>query len=272
MDERAIEYGEAQAGNVRIVYQVTGDGPPLVCCHAMGLDRSLWDDHHARFSENHRLITFDQRGSGDSDHPPYEAGDEEFYSADAFGEDLRSVLDDLEIERARVLGYSMGAVAALSFAVRWPARVEQLVLVSAMASRLPDEIIRRARIVEEVLEQKGLVETYGFYFSGSLFEGVSDSDEFQTNITRVLAKATSHGFRGCFHVTIDRPSMVDELHKIEAPTLILVGERDKPYMIEADLLADRIRDSKKVVVKNAGHALTLQEPDVFEREVLAFLS
>jgi len=66
--------------------------------------------------------------------------------------------------------------------------------------------------------------------------------------------------------------MVDELHKIEAPTLILVGERDKPYMIEADLLADRIRDSKKVVVKNAGHALTLQEPDVFEREVLAFLS
>jgi len=257
---------------VRIAYQTSGEGPPLVCCHAMGWDHTLWDNHRDLFSMNHQLITFDQRGCGDSDHPPFFEGDESHYSVDTFAEDLRAVLDDLKIDKAQIIGYSMGAVSALRFSTKWPERVDRLVLISAMASRLPEEIIKRARVIEGMLEQEGLRRTYEFYFSGPLFEGESKKKEFKENMARVIEKATPHGFQGCFRVTIDRPSMVNDLKKIQAPTLVLVGERDAYYVIEADLLVAKIPEAKKFVVKNSGHALTIQSPSIFEREVLKFLA
>jgi len=272
MNKSAVKYGEAWAGNVRISYQTSGEGPALVCCHAMGWDHTLWDEHRGRLSSAHQLITFDQRGSGDSDHPPLLVDDKHAYTIDTFGEDLRAVLDELGIEKAQILGYSMGAVAALRFATRWPERVDRLVLVSAMASRLPEEIIKRAKIVEEILNREGLEETYKFYFSGPLFEGAFNNDDFNSKVEHVLKKATPHGFLGCFRVTIDRPSMVNELLKITAPTLILVGERDRHYLVEADLLVEKIPNARKFVVKNAGHALTFQEPSAFEDEVMKFIS
>jgi 3-oxoadipate enol-lactonase len=266
-----IQYGYAQAGDIRIAYQVSGQGPALICCHPMGWDHSIWDDHRALFSNSHTLISFDQRGCGDSDHPPFDEGSESAYTVDCFADDLRAVLDELGIERARVLGFSMGVVAALRFAIRWPERVEQLVLVSAMASRLPAEIIQRARLVEDMLQQRGLEETYKFYFSGPIFEDVANNDGFSENIARLLSKATPHGFQGCFRVTIDRPSMVDELHKVTAPTLILVGERDIHYLDEADLLAQKIPDARKFIVENTGHPIAVQAPAVFQGQVMEFL-
>ena len=271
MDRNVVNYGNAWAGDVRIAYQVTGEGPPLVCCHAMGMDHTLWDEHRERFSKTHQLITFDQRGSGDSDHPAYSNDGEEFYSVDTFGDDLRAVLDELGIEKASMLGFSMGAIAVLFFATRWPQRVDRLILVSAMASRLPDEIIQRARVVENTLEQKGLQATYELYFSGALFEGITASEAFKRKIDKLLEKATPQGFQGCFHVTINRPSLLGDLHRIKAPTLIMVGERDKHYVVEADILLDRIAGAKKVIVNNAGHAITVQQPQVFEDEIMAFL-
>ncbi len=272
MNKSSVKYGNAWAGDIRIAYQISGDGPSLVCCHAMGWDHTLWDMHRGRLSSTHQLITFDQRGSGDSDHPPLLVGAKHAYTIDTFGEDLRAVLDELGIEKAQILGYSMGAVAALRFATKTPERVERLILVSTMASRLPEEIIKRAKSVEKILKREGLKETYKFYFSGPLFDGACDNDDFNKQIECILKKATPHGFLGCFHVTIDRPSMVNELHKITAPTLILVGERDRHYLVEADLLSEKIPNARKFIVKNAGHALTLQEPSVFEDEVMKFIS
>ena len=272
MKEENIQRGFAETGAVKIAFQTSGDGPPLVCCHAMGWDHTLWDDHRDRFSSAHQLITFDQRGSGDSDHPLFIQGDKSSYSAESFGEDLRAVLDALDIEKAAILGYSMGAASALSFSTQWPKRVERLVLVSAMASRLPEAIIQRAKVIEAILEGDGLVKAYDFYFSGPLFEGESDKPKFKKQIKSVVEKATSHGFQGCFRVTIDRPSMIDALKNIQAPTLVIVGERDKHYMTEADLLVAHISGAKKFVVKNSGHALTVQSPDIFESEVLTFLA
>ena len=130
---------------VRIAYQVSGQGPALVFCHAMANDHRMYDQHRDLFSESHTLITFDQRGSGYSDHPPFEEGPTSLYTVDKFGDDLKAVLDHLGINRATILGFSMGAVAALSFSTRWLDRVERLVLASAMASRLPHSLLLIAR-------------------------------------------------------------------------------------------------------------------------------
>ena len=180
-----VRHGNAVASDgVRIAYQVSGQGPVIVCCHAMANDHRMFDLHRDYFSKAHTLITFDQRGSGDSDHPPFIEGPDSAYSVEKFGEDLKSVLDEIGIERACILGFSMGVIAALSFSTRWPERVERLVLASAMASRLPQSIIDRARLVEQKLDTDGLDQTYDFYFSGTLFEGILNRKEVQEQIAQ----------------------------------------------------------------------------------------
>lgn len=269
----SIRHGIAEAADgVRIAYQVSGEGPAIVCCHAMASDHKMYDQHRDAFSEAHTFITFDQRGSGDSDHPPFEEGPDGFYTVETFGEDLKAVLDELGIERACILGFSMGAVPALSFSTSNPDRVERLVLVSAMASRLPQPIIDRARLVEEMLDTKGINATYDFYYSGALFDGLMESKKVQEQVSLARAKATTHGFKGCFRVTIDRPSLVDRLDVISCPTLILVGENDTHYLAEAELLERTITNAGRVVMPGVGHPMATQDPRAFEIEVMGFLS
>lgn len=268
-----VRHGQAETSDgVCIAYQVSGNGPALVCCHAMASDQSMWDQHRDCFSRSHTLITFDQRGSGDSEHPPFMAGPGSLYSVESFGEDLKAVLDALGIERASILGFSMGAVAALSFATRWPDRIERLLLASAMASRLPQAIIDRGRLVEKVLDAQGIAETYDFYFSGALFDGLWKKSEFRQQLAHARSKATSHGFKGCFRVTIDRPSMLDNLKQIQCPTLIMVGENDTHYLAEAELLEQIVPGAKRVVMPGVGHPMAVQDPGAFGEEVMTFLS
>lgn len=268
-----VRHGIAEAADgVRIAYQVSGEGPALVFCHAMANDHRMYDQHRDLFSASHTFITFDQRGSGYSDHPAFEEGPSSAYTVKKFGEDLKAVLDDLDIERAALLGFSMGVVAALSFSIRWPYRVEQLILVSAMASRLPQPIIDRARLVEELLDKKGIIETYDFYFSGTLFDGITNKNEIKEQIALFRAKATPHGFKGCFRVTIDRPSLISKLSVIQCPTLIMVGENDTHYLAEAERLERAIPDAKRVVMLGVGHPMAAQDPKSFETEIMAFIS
>ena len=263
--------GEARVGGVRIVHESWGTGPALVCCHAFGVDRAMWRPALAHFARTHRVVTFDQRGSGESDHPLPAVGEGDPYTIDTFAEDLRGVLDDLGIGSARVLGFSMGGATALRFATRWPERVERLVLASTMASRLPEKIIERARAVEQVLSRDGVREAYRFYFGGPLFEGVRPESRLTPQLEAWVANATRHGFAGSYRVTIDRPSMVADLPHIEAPTLILVGERDALYLEDAELMAQRIPRARRVVMKGVGHAMNFEAPEAFADEVMRFL-
>jgi pimeloyl-ACP methyl ester carboxylesterase len=264
--------GQARVGGVQIVYESWGSGPVLVCCHAFGVDRTLWAPQIEHFAQTHRVVTFDQRGSGESDHPLPAPGEPDPYTIDTFAEDLRGVLDAVGSRRARILGYSMGGATALRFAARWPERVEALVLASTMASRLPEAIIERARAVERVLLRDGLAAAYRFYFEGPLFERVPREQRNLDLFEACVARATPHGFRGCFKVTIDRPSMLGDLARIQAPTLILVGERDALYHADAERMAREIPNARAVVMPGLGHALNVEAPDAFADEVTRFLA
>ncbi len=271
MAEQVPIQGEAYVNGVRIAYESIGQGPTLLCCHAFAVDRTMWQLQIERFAESHRVVTFDQRGSGLSDHPCQLEGQADPYSIDAFADDVRAVLDELNVDRVRLLGLSMGAATAMRFAIRWPGRVEQLVLASAMSSRLPTKIIERAKALVEILHRDGLEEAYRFYFSGPLFAGLEQAGELPSMLAAMAARATPHGFEGCYRVTIDRPSMAEDLHRIAANTLILVGERDVHYLSEADLMQKRIPNARKVIVPGVGHAMSTEAPDLFSEEVLRFL-
>jgi pimeloyl-ACP methyl ester carboxylesterase len=86
------------------------------------------------------------------------------------------------------------------------------------------------------------------------------------------ARATPHGFLGCYAVTIDRPSMIEELDRIPAPTLILVGERDTLYLEEAESMARRIPNARKLIMKGLGDAMSVENPEAFAEEVTRFFA
>lgn len=263
--------GIARAGDTRIVHERRGAGPPLVLCHAFGVSRTMWSPQVEAFAATHEVITFDQRGCGESDHPKPREESPDPYTIDTFSEDLAAVLDDLGIARARILGESMGGATALRFAIRWPERVEALILVSTMASRLHGKIVERAREVERVMADRGLAEAVRFYFRGPLLEGVPRGPMWEAQVERWIAATTPQGFLGTYRVTIDRPSMADALEAIRAPTLILVGEKDRLYLEDAELMRRRIPGARQVVMPGVGHAINVEDPAGFEREVFAFL-
>ena len=263
--------GIARAGDVRIVHERWGAGPPLALCHAFAADRAMWWPQLEAFSATHEVIAFDQRGCGESDHPSPREGAPDPYTIDSFADDLAAVLDDLGVARARILGESMGGATALRFAIRWPERVEALILVSTMASRLHEKIITRARLVEQVVAERGVTEGVRFYFTGPLLAGVPKGPAWDAEMNRLAAMATPQGFLGAYRVTIDRPSMADTLGTIRAPTLILVGEKDTLYLEDAERMRLGIPGARKIVMPGVGHAIHVEDPAGFEREVLEFL-
>ena len=123
-----------------------------------------------------------------------------------------------------------------------------------------------------MLERDGVRAAYDFYFGGQLFAGAREGDGFVVDMDAMAERATPHGFRGCFRVTIDRPSMIEDLHRISAPTLVVVGGNDVHYLDEAVLMADSIPDARRVVLDGLGHAMSVEAPERFAETVLGFLA
>ena len=129
--------------------------------------------------------------------------------------------------------------------------------------------------MQQVMVRHGYAETadgvrIAYQVSGELFDGVLDSRETQTLLSLISEKATPHGFKGCFRVTIDRPSLVGSLHLIQCPTLILVGENDTHYLAEAELLRRKIANARRVIMPGVVHPMSTQDPEAFENEILRF--
>jgi pimeloyl-ACP methyl ester carboxylesterase len=120
--------GSAEVNGTRLVYEVVGDGPPVVFVHGLALDRRMWDDQVAALAARHRVVRYDLRGFGESADP--RAGEEYTHAAD-----LRALLAHLNISRAALVGLSLGGWVVLEFAVTYPEAVSALVLADAVVRR-----------------------------------------------------------------------------------------------------------------------------------------
>ena len=120
----AIERGATDVNGARLAYECSGDGPAVAFIHGFTLDRRMWDDQFALFSERHRALRHDLRGFGESSLP---------ITSEAYthGADLAALLDRLGIERVVLVALSMGGWIAIEFAQTYPERVSALVLVDS---------------------------------------------------------------------------------------------------------------------------------------------
>jgi pimeloyl-ACP methyl ester carboxylesterase len=245
----------ADVNGTRLYYEVSGSGPPLVLIHGITLDTRMWDDQFEVFSENHQVIRYDVRGHGRSAQP----GSEPYSNVD----DLKALLDHLGIDKANVLGLSMGGGIALRFVLEHPEMVSTLLLADAAL----EGGVRSARaeaIFQEQLQaaaKNGVEAARTLWLEHPFFDAARERPD-------VAARHWIGGGRQ------QRPSysVAERLGEITAPTLVIVGERDfEDFVTNAHRIASSIPDARLVIIPSVGHMSNLEHPATFNQAVLEFL-
>ena len=252
---------EATIDGVKIRYEETGDGDPLLLIMGYGMPGDAWLGS-IPFLDGFRAIYFDNRGTGRSDKPDGP------YTIDRMAEDAAGLLDHLGIARAHVYGVSMGGMIAQELALRHPKKIRSLVLGCTLCGG-EHSTMAEPQIIEELVAVVGTMGTdtaawvdrqLPLLFTPEWIAAnpaIRDVFMMMAPMLPPTPPETAHrAMAGLFGW-----SSHDRLPQIAAPTLILHGDRDVLIPVEnAYVLADRIRGSKLHIVPGGGHGYPAQDP------------
>jgi 3-oxoadipate enol-lactonase len=244
-----------------IAYDIRGSGPAVVLITGSNLDRRMWEYEARWLARDHTVIRYDLRAHGASD-----TATRPFRHLD----DLFTLLDEIGVKKATVIGVSAGAAIALDAALADPSRFERLVLagpgVSGFVSKaqvpFTGAVIEALRARDYARAGEILLETSVFEVEGpsrALVRQMVMSNDRLWSIPREMV------------LPVDRPA-VDRLEELKLPTLVLVGERDVVQREHAELLARRVAAATLVIIPRGGHLLNLTSPAEFKTAVAAFLT
>ncbi len=254
-------------GDVNIHYEIRGDGPPLLLISGTGHDHTFWSGQLPLFEREYTCLVFDNRGMGRSSVP------RPGYSLADMAGDAAAVLDDAGVDRAHVMGFSMGGHIAQELCLNHPGRVASLGLHHTWARNCPRlESFQRARkrLAEwgdmEVLAEFSLLGLYSHTYYDE------HSDEMAGKLRWLAEKSgPKDGWVGQLDATIKGDTM-DRLHQIEVPALVTASTHDmivEPH--HAEEIHSRIKGSRKVILEGTGHVALIERPEAFARICLDFL-
>ena len=260
---------------VKLYYEEVGSGVPIVFVHEFAGDTRSWESQVRHFCRRYRCIAFNARGYPPSDVPD----DGEKYSQARARDDIRAVLDALKIDKAHVVGLSMGGFAALHFGFTYPDRARSLVVAGCGYGAAPDQRAQFAAETEAAarrFEELGMAKAATSYALGPSRVQFQNKDprgwqEFAEQLAQHSSAGAALTMRG---VQKRRPSLydlVEEMKTIKTPTLIMTGDEDWPCLEPALLMKRMISSAALVVVPNTGHAVNLEEPAAFNRHIDDFL-
>jgi pimeloyl-ACP methyl ester carboxylesterase len=261
---------------VRLYYEETGSGTPLIFVHEFAGDHRSWEPQMRHFGQRYRSIAFNARGYPPSDVPEQQAS----YSQGRAADDIASVLDHLKIDRAHVVGLSMGGFATLHFGFRHATRALSLCVAGCGYGAEPEQ---RDRFRAEAEAIAGFITSAGMAAFADKYAYGPTRVQFQNKdprgfeeFKRMFAEHSGLGSANTqLGVQRERPSLydlVEEMKRLRVPTLILTGDEDWPCLAPGILLKRNISAAALAVVPNCGHAINLEAPEVFNRIVGDFLA
>ena len=258
---------EARSGDVRIAYEVLGDGPPLLLCQGLGYTRTGWGPARELLAERFAVVCFDNRGIGGSDVPPGP------YTAPQLAADALAVLEAAGFERAHVVGASLGGMVAQEVALAAPGRVDKLVLActspgGAQAFPMPAATVAlfaQASVLEPLDALRRFVANA--LAPDAPAELVEEIYAYRVAHPPDLAGWQAQAAAGAAHDAYGR------LSQIAAPTLVLHGTADNVVdHRNAELLAERIPNARLELFAGAGHLFFWEQPERFAEAVEGFLA
>ncbi len=259
---------------IELYYEEVGAGHPLVFVHEFAGDYRSYEPQLRYFSRRYRCIAFNARGYPPSDVPE----DWRRYSQERARDDIRAVLDALSIGKAHVVGISMGGFAALHFGLAYADRATSLVVAGCGYGAEPDkrkQFQDEATRIAAQIETRGMAEVAKTYGLGPTRVQYQNKDprgfaEFMRQLAEHSTRGSANTQRG---VQSRRPSLwdlIEEMKALAVPTLIATGDEDEPCLEPALLMKRTIPTAALVVFPNTGHALNLEEPDLFNRTLAEF--
>ena len=254
----------ARLRDIAISYKVEGRGEPLVMIMGFSANRSGWTAQVPFFRRYYQIVTFDNRGVGESDKPTGP------YSTKMMAEDVIGLMDYLEIEKAHIMGASMGGMIAQELAINHPERVMKLVLTCTYAcqngtsgdapeqaklAHLPPQRVAGAMI--------GLALNRPIYRFTFGLMGVIQS--------RFIGVSGRVGIAGQMEACRNHDAL-ERLALIAVPTMVIVGTEDRIIApVSSEVIAGKIPNAKLVKLEGGSHSLSIEMKGAFNREVLNFL-
>lgn len=261
---------------INLYFEEVGSGTCIIFVHEFGGDHRSWEPQMRFFSRRYRCVTFAARGYPPSDVPP----DINSYSQERAAKDIRNVLDQIRVDKAHVVGLSMGGFATLHFGLNCPERALSLVVGGAGYGAEKQFEVHFRNVSEDVAQnflKLGSREFAPIYASGASRVQFQNKDprgwaEFASWLGEHSAEGAANTMRG---VQSRRPSIYDlepRLRSLDVPTLVVVGDEDDHCLQPAIFMKKTISTSGLLVLPKSGHTVNLEEPEFFNRHVAEFLA
>ena len=261
---------------VRLYYEESGSGIPVIFVHEYAGDHRSWEAQMRHFGQRYRAITYAARGYPPSDVPD----DVAKYSQVRAADDIGAVLDHLRIDKAHVVGLSMGGFATLHFGFRHAGLARSLVVAGCGYGAEPDQRDRfraEAEAIAAFIDAQGIpafAEKYAYGPTRVQFE-----NKDPRGFAEFKAQLAGHSALGARNTQLgvqrERPSLyelVEQMKALIVPTLVLTGDEDWPCLTPGILMKQHIPSAALAVMPNCGHAINIEDPDEFNRLVGEFLA
>ncbi len=261
---------------IHLYYEETGSGTPVIFVHEYAGDHRAWEPQMRHFGQRYQAITYAARGYPPSDVPD----DVAKYSQARAADDIVSILDHLKIDKAHVVGLSMGGFATLHFGFRHPGRARSLVVAGCgygAEKGARDKFRAEVQTIAKFIDENDIAvfaEKYAYGPTRVQFEnkdprGFAEFKQQLAEHSKIGARNTQLGVQG------ERPSLydlVEDMKQLTVPTLVLTGDEDWPCLQPALLMKQNIPSAALSVMPNCGHTINIEDPDQFNRLVGDFLS
>jgi len=258
---------KARINSIEINYRESGEGFPLLLIHGFTGNLRNWALQVPALTRDFRMMSIDQRGHGHSEKPT--RGED--YSLELMAEDAYGLLQHLGIDGCYLIGHSMGGMVAQQLALTHPEPVRALVLVDTAAEITSAMHTQDGARLVEIARDQGMEAVFEEQLR---INPMADQIPPQlVGLWRQQFLLTSReAYIYCARAVARREPLLDKLHAIEVPTLIICGENDAPMLEASRQMHERIPGSELVIIPGAGHTPQIEKAPEFNRVLTEFLS
>jgi len=254
-----------QSNGINLYYEIHGEGQPLLFIHGLGSSVRDWEFQVTEFSKSYKVVTLDLRGHGQSDKP---AGP---YSMAMFAADVTGLLRGLGIDRAHVVGLSLGGGVAFQLAVDAPSMLKSLTIVNST----PELIVRTFKDRLMVWQRIAIVKLLGMKKMGEVLSKRLFIKPEQEDIRKIFverwAENDQRAYLNAMRALVGW-SVAARIGSIRCPTLVIAADGDYSPLSAKEAYAAQIPGARLVVIPDSRHATPVEHPQEFNLALQKFLT
>jgi len=239
----------------------------LVLIHGFAYNKKMWDEQRTLLSKNHRVITYDIRGHGKT------TSGYKDYTMELLADDLKHLIDHLNLKNFILGGFSMGGYIALAFCRKYKTPFKKLILMNTKHTADSEETKENRQVLAQRVESNGVESVSSILINRMLTkETLKTHPEIKIRGQRMILEASAKGIASSSRAMGKRKDSTSVLSTITVPTLIIVGDEDRVTpVVFSEEMHSLIPNSVLEIIPNAGHLSNLDNPTAFTKALINFL-